>query len=253
MGSILRALTPKTTGGAILRFAIFVGLIVLANFAFAILYDGRLMQDPAYYISHAVVVGGPFTAFFFLVMMMQVRLQRKLLFLSRKDSLTGLDNRRSFLERTARRHRAGGGMLLLIDADNFKKINDTYGHQTGDECLKSIAYMLQRNTRADDVVGRVGGEEFAVFLSGANLYQARVIGKRLTQPIPIKAGPQRQHLTVTLSIGAVHACPKAPLETLLNNADRALYQAKAEGRARMIVWEESDPRITHPAEAARPS
>ncbi len=238
MGHLLRILEPRSKMGVLLRSIIFISLIGLANIAFAAFYDGRMMQDPGYYITHAIFVGGPFVAFFYFIALQQIKLQRKLSHLSRKDELTGLNNRRTFFQMTQwRQQQTKGGALLLLDADNFKKINDTYGHKAGDICLKSIAYMLQRNLREDDVVGRVGGEEFAIFLSNANVQQARVIGQRLTQPIPFVAGPLDAHLTVTLSVGAVMACSDNSLDSLFIKADEALYRAKADGRARMVLWE----------------
>lgn len=123
----------------------------------------------------------------------------------------------------------------MLDADHFKQINDTYGHQAGDICLKAISYTLSRNLRLGDVSGRIGGEEFAILLADTKPDHARVIGERLTKPIPFRVGPA--HLTVTLSIGAVITSPQTPLEVSLSLADKALYQAKSEGRARVVFAE----------------
>lgn len=236
MKFLMQILEPRSASGIILRAMFFVALITLFNLAFARVAGlPPALSDWPYFMIHAAFVGGPFVVFFFVVMMFQVRLQRQLSLSSRKDWLTGLNNRRTFLDLAERRHRQfRSGILLLLDADNFKQINDTYGHQAGDNCLKSIAYMLQRNLREGDVIGRIGGEEFAILLADTTLEQARIIGERLTRPIPFQATADHPHLSVTLSVGAVVTTPDIPLERLFLDADRALYHAKAQGRARMI-------------------
>lgn len=232
----MNILQPRRRRGIIWRFVIFVTLITLMNLGFAsfigpAIPDNRLV----YQTFHAVLVGGPFVWFFFVVMMYQVRLQKRLARLSREDGLTGLNNRRTFLDIAARRNRqVRTAILMLLDADHFKQINDTYGHLAGDNCLRSIAYMLKRNLREQDVIGRIGGEEFAILLTDASVEHAHLIAKRLTGPIPFQAGPDHRHLTVTLSVGAVVTSPDTPLDTFFLDADRALYQAKTEGRARVI-------------------
>jgi diguanylate cyclase len=236
MEFLMQILEPRSRRGVIMRAIFFVALITCTNMGF-VQIAGLPTAGASwwYFFLQALMVGGPFVVFFFIVMMFQVRLQRQLSLSSRKDWLTGLNNRRTFLDLAERRHRQFRmGILLLLDADNFKHINDTYGHQAGDNCLKSIAYMLQRNLRDGDVIGRIGGEEFAILLSNTTLDQARVIGERLTHPIPFQAGPEHPHLTVTLSVGAVATSPDVPLEALFIHADRALYKAKAQGRARLI-------------------
>ncbi|MFQ1701067.1 GGDEF domain-containing protein [Loktanella agnita] len=244
MQTLLNLLRPRTILGFVLRFCLFVGLIVVANLLFALSYDGALTRSLQYYVVHAFFVGGPFVAFIHFITMSQLKLLRTLSRLSRTDGLTKLYNRRTFFEIAERRLQQTGGVLLLVDADRFKQVNDTYGHKAGDACLKSIAYMLKRNMRAQDVVARVGGEEFAIFLSGANLAEARVIGQRLTAPIPYRASAQHPHLTVTLSVGAVVADGSEPLDRWLHYADQALYHAKATGRARMVRWEDIMPANT---------
>lgn len=234
MERLMRLLEPRSRQGVIARVLFFITTLAAANVLFGMTV-GQVLPDNAlvYQTVNATIVGGPFLWFFFVVMLYQVRLQRRLSLLSRKDGLTGLNNRRTFLDIAGKRNREyRSGILLLLDADHFKRINDTYGHQAGDDCLKSIAYMLQRNLREEDVIGRIGGEEFAILLANSSPEQARVIAERLTRPIPFRAGPA--HLTITLSIGAVVTSPDTPIEALFIHADRALYQAKAEGRARVI-------------------
>lgn len=234
MKHLMRLIEPSSWRGIVLRVLFFVAVLSLANILFATLIGPMLPGEPILYqITNSVFVGGPFLFFFFVAMLYQVRLQRHLSVLSRKDWLTGMNNRRTFLDLASKRNKEYKTcILLMLDADNFKQINDTYGHQAGDTCLKAIAYMLKRNLREDDVSGRIGGEEFAILLANSNADQARVIAERLIKPIPFRVGPA--HLTITLSIGAVVASPDSPLEHLLSLADRALYQAKSEGRARVV-------------------
>lgn len=240
MNTILRMLEPRSRMGVAVRFAAFVGLIGVVNTVFVTQYARQAPPDIEDITAHALLVGGPFVAFFFFLLMQQVRLQRELSALSRKDGLTGVNNRQTFLDMTNRRRKTSPrGALFLVDADHFKQINDTYGHQVGDTCLQSIAYMLGRNLRENDVIGRIGGEEFAIYLSDATLPQARAIGERLTRPIPFR-GADGQHLCVTLSVGVVLTAANQALDDLFLQADRALYQAKADGRARVVIWDEMD-------------
>jgi diguanylate cyclase len=169
--------------------------------------------------------------------------------LSRKDGLTGLNNRRTFLELAQLRlDESPFGVVILLDADHFKRVNDVYGHAVGDVCLKEIAHRLKWNLREIDVAGRIGGEEFAVLFANATIEQARVIAGRLGQPIPFRAEGQAEHLSVTLSMGAVLIEPEISLDALLVRADQALYAAKEAGRARLVFW--SDPN--EPAEKVGP-
>ncbi|SFR60007.1 diguanylate cyclase (GGDEF) domain-containing protein [Yoonia tamlensis] len=223
------------------RFAVVVSLVTIVNFIFMRIYGLSHLVTPVYYFLHAIFVGGPFVLFGLLVIVFQIRLQRRLSFLSRKDGLTGLDNRRTFFEHAdIRRKKCKGGVLLLVDADYFKRINDTYGHQAGDICLKRIAKTLKHNVRHDDIIGRVGGEEFAIFLQNVSLEQACMVGERLTKPITFRPSTTSvsRDLRVTLSVGATVNDVNQPLDTLFARADQALYKAKEGGRAQLVVWNE---------------
>lgn len=240
MNRLMRVLAPTTWIGFAVRLAVSLAIVTVANVGFA-----NLVKDPevyqvqsvGHYLLHAAVVGGPLITFSLAVTMYQVRLQRNLWRLSRKDGLTGLNNRRTFLEMVEKtRARTPRGVLLMLDADWFKKINDTHGHQVGDRCLETIAYTLQRNIRQHDILGRLGGEEFAIYLQDATTEQARVIGERLTKPISF-ASDSRKCLSVTLSVGVVTADPLLSIDALFARADAALYKAKQSGRATVRFWE----------------
>ncbi|EBA13716.1 GGDEF domain-containing protein [Roseobacter sp. CCS2] len=242
MDQLMRRLAPKGWVGFITRLIGMIGLVAIANLTFAHYFDTievRGMQSPLYHIGHATVVGGPLIAFFLTVSLFQIRLQRRLWQLSRKDALTGLNNRRTFFELVSKaraiNHR---GVLVMMDADRFKAINDTHGHLAGDRCLKSISYTLQRNVRRDDVLARIGGEEFALYLTGATPQTARVIGERITKPITFDTDTVKG-LSVTLSLGAAQALPDLSIDAVFARADAALYQAKQDGRARYLQWEDT--------------
>lgn len=240
MDQLMRLLAPHSTFGFISRLIFLTAFVAAANIVFAFAVDENYgMQSPLYYLAHATFVGGPLIAFFLAVTVFQIRLQRKLWRLSRKDGLTGLNNRRTFFDlATSARTSDEIGVLLMLDADWFKNINDTYGHRAGDKCLQSIAYTLRRSVRQGDIVGRIGGEEFAIYLKNTTLQQTRVIGERLTKPIAFRFGDE-QHLSVTLSIGAVKSCPDDTLDDMFALADNALYRAKLNGRAQMVFWDGS--------------
>lgn len=238
MERLMRLLAPQTAIGFCLRFLCLIGLLASASGLFHHFIEDQSDGHLVYFVLHSFIVSGPLVAFFLAVTHFQIQLQQNLWTLSREDGLTGLYNRRTFFDlTTTARSKKKAGVLMMIDADRFKAINDTYGHQAGDECLKSIAYTIKRNIREDDIVGRIGGEEFAVYLHASTLPQARAIGERLTKPISFSTdatGP----LTVTLSIGAATTNPDWTIDDVFGFADHALYQAKQQGRARMIVFDE---------------
>lgn len=168
---------------------------------------------------------------------------RRLEELSRTDGLTGVANRRQFeevLEREWRRAWRNGGALalLMIDIDDFKKYNDRYGHQAGDDCLRRVAAALKGAlARASDVVARYGGEEFVVVLPGSEQAPAIVAAERLRQRVEQLALPHEASTvakTVTISVGVASLCPteQESAQRLLSGADQALYGAKRGGRNR---------------------
>ena len=154
--------------------------------------------------------------------------------LAKTDPLTGLANRRAtiaWLESmmTCSLEIDEPLAVLMFDIDHFKRINDTYGHQTGDQVLCKIAEISRVHIRAEDLVGRIGGEEFVCLLSGAGGREARALAERLCRAIAQgterAGGPQ-----ATISIGLALLRAGDTVETLLRRADAALYQAKENGR-----------------------
>jgi diguanylate cyclase (GGDEF)-like protein len=154
------------------------------------------------------------------------------------DALTGLMNRRAFdemIEREMRRHRRGEPLvLLLIDIDSFKAINDEYGHLVGDEVIRQVGRVLQANSRADDTVSRYGGEEFVMLLRDLRLDRAEAIAERLRMQIA-GIGGQPEAIGVTVSIGLAVHDPGDTFASFLKRSDDALYCAKRSGRNRVSL------------------
>ncbi len=158
------------------------------------------------------------------------------------DSLTGLFNRRAFdeygMELIESFSRIGKPMaILIIDVDNFKRINDTLGHMTGDVVLRSIANSIKRTIRDSDVAFRYGGEEFVVLLPGAGEPGAMKVAEKVrraveTTPVDTKMGM----LNVTVSIG-VTLIKEGDIDPniVLDRSDSALYRAKREGKNRVVL------------------
>jgi diguanylate cyclase (GGDEF)-like protein/PAS domain S-box-containing protein len=170
----------------------------------------------------------------------QKRLEKELETLAQTDPLTKLANRRHFMELTrrelARTGRYGGTLsMLMLDVDHFKRINDSHGHQAGDTVLQKLAELCVQTLREVDIVGRMGGEEFAILLPEADNEQAREVAERLRRIIADSAVPMEQGpICFTVSIGvATTVDPQTDIDMLLNQADQALYDAKHAGRNRV--------------------
>jgi diguanylate cyclase (GGDEF)-like protein len=166
--------------------------------------------------------------------------------LSSQDGLTGIANRRHFDSELSREWRRGMRSksplsLLMLDIDGFKAYNDLYGHQQGDECLKSVAATLQAVVkRPGDVVARYGGEEFAVILAETRLDGAIRIAEALraaTEALRIAhaKGPVSPFVTVSVGVGCMFPTDSDDPSTLIAMADEALYEAKESGRNRVCT------------------
>jgi diguanylate cyclase (GGDEF)-like protein len=153
------------------------------------------------------------------------------------DPLTGVANRRAFFQRGEEvLHRAQSEgrsvVMLMFDLDRFKSINDTLGHQAGDNVLSKFCDAARAELRPDDLFGRFGGEEFACLMTDVSLGEAAAVAERIRGAFgraAFTAGPQQ--LTVTVSVGVAMANDVGSgLDQLFTAADRALYRAKARGR-----------------------
>jgi diguanylate cyclase (GGDEF)-like protein len=173
------------------------------------------------------------------------RRQQDLAFLATHDTLTGLPNRTLILDRAeqamarARRHQTPVA-ALFIDVDNFKGINDTFGHDAGDELLRTLTARLDGVVRATDALGRLGGDEFVVIAEDVSLEPGpEAIAERLLEALkePVKlASAGDTHVTVTASIG-IAVGGRSSAEELLCDADIAMYRAKRDGKNRYVVFE----------------
>jgi two-component system cell cycle response regulator len=188
------------------------------------------------------------------------RKEQELRFAATHDSLTGLWNRRALMEflhhDLARTRRAGFPMsIMMIDVDHFKKVNDNFGHSTGDAVLREIAQRLQGCCRDDDWVGRYGGEEFLVLAESCGTEGLPAFGERLRKsiadrPVITTAG----EIPCTVSIGGVVVKPEdqGTCDSLVQIADAALYRAKNAGRNRVELagLDDNQPVQRHPASLA---
>ncbi|HHT73732.1 MAG TPA: diguanylate cyclase [Firmicutes bacterium] len=166
-------------------------------------------------------------------------------FLADHDSLTGVFNRRrilakaeQLLQRTAEAHQAAS--LLMLDVDDFKMVNDQYGHQVGDEVLRGIAKACRGILREGDLIGRYGGEEFIIVLPGSGSAQAAACGERLRKSIadtPFQYGSETVRVTASIGICSTEMIKEPPItaDKLVRLADEALYKAKYGGKNRVHV------------------
>jgi diguanylate cyclase (GGDEF)-like protein len=164
--------------------------------------------------------------------------------LANVDAMTFIPNRRKIIvelqEEVIRSDRYGTPLSIsILDIDHFKKVNDTYGHTTGDETLRRVAARLRELIRHPDVIGRYGGEEFLIVLPNSEARAAAEQASRLCRDIRNTKIEANNHvLSVTVSVGiAQFKIGQESWEGFLNRADEALYQAKNNGRDRWVVAE----------------
>ncbi len=160
-------------------------------------------------------------------------------FMAAHDPLTGVANRRALqeaLERAvARAARGRISSLLFIDVDFFKKVNDTFGHEAGDNTLRDLTVALKRWIRKEDMLGRVGGDEFAALLEGQGVDEALLVAERMRQEVDgYRDGDWDFNLTLSIGVAAIDGTT-AP-DDVLGHGDTAMYQAKQTGRNRIVVF-----------------
>jgi len=197
--------------------------------------DGRAIRGADGKVSKVVVVSRDITEL--------KHLETQLREMAATDILTGLPNRRHFLaqleQELARIHRVEGhcASVLMLDSDHFKRVNDTFGHATGDNVLRHLAVLMRNELRKLDTAGRVGGQEFAVILPGAAVPAASVFAERLRKKVagtPVARNGGVIPLTVSIGVTGMNA-GDASADAALVRADRALYRAKERGRNRVEV------------------
>ncbi len=145
------------------------------------------------------------------------------------DTLTGLRNRRYFCEKLPELTSKAPISLILMDIDNFKSVNDTYGHMAGDQVLQQFAGILQSNTRKNDIIARLGGEEFAVILPQTDVKEAFKIANRIRTAVENHLFSYENitcKITVSVGIASVKECTNISIDQFLKITDEALYKAK---------------------------
>ncbi len=190
-----------------------------------------------------VILGVPFFYLLLSKMRQLAIAQHELVHLASTDELTSCLNRRAFtaivegyLKRMERQKLQPNGALMIADIDHFKNINDQFGHDVGDEALQLIARTIRDAVRDPDIVGRIGGEEFGVFLPAADEANTRAVGERIRQAVAnADFRPRGQHWPLSISIGGALFDGRASFADLYRSADLRLYSAKHGGRNRTEI------------------
>lgn len=236
MNFVVRAVAIRSPMDLVVKPAIFLTFLVV-QVAFL---ENTLMapekRQPIAELLPILLSGGSLLALiFFSIVTHQYHLQQALVRMATTDELTALPNRRAFLNAVELNiAHDPEGYLLIADADYFKRINDTHGHGAGDLCLQAIADLLRQSVTRGDWIGRIGGEEFGIYLAAPSPDYLEKVGEKLINGVKLQIGDQL--LTITLSVGAARISEDMRLKDILQHADTALYQAKAQGRARLECW-----------------
>ena len=172
---------------------------------------------------------------------------RRLCGLASTDGLTGLFNARYFreslgveMERVRRTDRPL--TLVMIDLDGFKPVNDTFGHQKGDELLRDVSEIIRANIRAVDVAARYGGDEFALILPASGISAGYKLAERVRRHIAEDRRTSRFGVTASVGLATMHPLDSEDRTALVEKADRAMYEAKARGGNNVWYWEADDRR-----------
>jgi diguanylate cyclase (GGDEF)-like protein len=197
---------------------------------------------PVQIISYIAVMATALLGSIGFVLMVKERTDREIMHLAMTDSLTQVPNRRALMEHAehALARRSGSPLaLLMIDVDNFKRINDTHGHPAGDEVLRQVAGRLAGRLRGHDLLGRYGGEEFCVVAPDTDTGGALTLAESLRETIASAPfNTECGELSISISIGISHSPPniRRELKEVLIEADAALYTAKHTGRNRVVCF-----------------
>jgi diguanylate cyclase len=236
----IRLFAAKGPVDFIVRFMVLMLLVNSLNVAQALYFDRGQFMPLWNYVRGATVVATPFVVLVIWLISSLDNLQSRLSLMVRTDQMTGLLQRHAFMETVTRLYLTTGGVFLMLDVDHFKSVNDRFGHGVGDDCLIAVAQRIQRLTRARDVIGRLGGEEFGVFLVGAPDSLAIEIGERLAEGVAVAVAAIGGQVTITMSVGAFRGGATQTIQQVYSTADQALYRAKAEGRARLVFHRAQD-------------
>jgi diguanylate cyclase len=243
-----RPLVDMSSGGWT-RVAVLAALGTLCCIAFAFAFDSydwetgawRWGEQPLNNLIIPLLIAPPFFVYLLNKQRQLAIAHHELMVVAATDPLTSLLNRRAFTALVDRyldrmESQSTNGALLIIDIDHFKLINDTFGHDAGDNALIRIAETIRASVREFDVVGRLGGEEFSVLLTGVDeqraVHVAENIRKRVATTELMLCG---QACHVSVSIGGVTFTEEASFSDLYKHADKKLYEAKQSGRDRTLM------------------
>ncbi len=229
---LIYMLTPRDALDWLTKTCVWCCVITGFSYGVEVVMGTLITSNPLEYLLIVSIVSTPFLSAAMVLTVRASRLQEDLARLAATDLLTNLDNRRAFFEKV---NAAGPGTLLMMDIDHFKRVNDTYGHGVGDRVLVAVADHLRASVRRSDILGRLGGEEFAVYLVEADESRIHDIGQRISSGMTVSDGLP-ETISVTLSIGVANSQVASDISELLNRADEALYRAKNRGRACMVFW-----------------
>lgn len=228
------------------------GAVTLISVALSVIFTNVIMEVfsgginvPGLVVSiiMPLSLGGPVI---FMLMLRQEQLRHandQLTHMASTDWLTACLNRGAFTGAVTRyldRHLStgSGGALLIVDADDFKGVNDRFGHDAGDEALRLIAGAIRRAVRSGDPVGRLGGEEFGVFLADSDVAAADHVAERIRRAVSaIAFAPGGTPCPLSVSIGGATYVTRAPFGELYRLADQHLYAAKNTGRDRVAIMQ----------------
>ncbi len=177
----------------------------------------------------------------------EMNVMRDLKDLAHRDALTNIANRRAlYCQAEDVLRRCGTGMAvssIMLDIDDFKQVNDSYGHEAGDMVLKEVALLLKQSIRAQDILARYGGEEFVLIMPDTEVDAAFALAERLRKKIAgaeIFYNDQRIELTVSMGVAGEICSPDLQVDQLIKNADAALYEAKRSGRNKVALYRDCD-------------
>ena len=235
MNRLIDLFAPRGRLDFALKVAAFLLAIGAMNWLRDLLQSGAGNKGFLINLRDSTFVGLPFVIFALLLIGHLARLQHQLARLAATDMLTGLPNRRAFLDRIADGPvLRESGTFLMVDLDHFKRINDTFGHQAGDLCLRAAADFIKVAVGDPVTCARLGGEEFGLFVPAAS-GPADLLAGRLAAGLTVRSATATD-VRLTMSVGIAAAQEGTELALMMSRADQALYQAKADGRARSVRW-----------------
>ena len=201
--------------------------------------NGDGLLDGIFFMHMVLTIG----SVLLLPLVAYVEAEQALLALSERDPLTGVLNRRGLFRLGEWAQPGQMRCVVVLDIDHFKSVNDRFGHGCGDEVIRYVARVLVAEARKDDLVGRIGGEEFALIMGGVNGQMAHDICDRIRRQIETgsRQGACPPCEGVTVSVGGVCACADTGLAHLLTKADEAMYRVKAAGRNGVLLQLEPGP------------